>query len=37
MPLLARMVASPLTIDIRHGAVEGLDRLLADGRISAGG
>jgi glycerol-1-phosphate dehydrogenase [NAD(P)+] len=31
------MVPSPLTVDVRRGAVEGLDRLLADGRISAGG
>src|SRR4051812_20904154 len=37
MPLLARMLASPLTVDVRRGAVAGLGRLLADGRISAGG
>lgn len=37
MPLLARMVASPLTVDVRRGAVEGLDRLLAEGGISSGG
>jgi glycerol-1-phosphate dehydrogenase [NAD(P)+] len=37
VPLLARMLASPLAVDIRRGAVAGLGRLLADGRISAGG
>jgi glycerol-1-phosphate dehydrogenase [NAD(P)+] len=37
VPLLARMVASPLTVDIRRGAVAGLGRLLADGGISSGG
>ena len=37
MPLLARMVASPLTVDVRRGAISGLRRLLADGGISAGG
>jgi glycerol-1-phosphate dehydrogenase [NAD(P)+] len=31
------MVASPLTVDIRHGAVDGLARLLAEGGISSGG
>jgi glycerol-1-phosphate dehydrogenase [NAD(P)+] len=31
------MVASPLTVDVRPGAVEGLSRLLADGGISSGG
>ena len=37
MPLLARMVASPLTVDVRRGAISGLRRLLAEGGISAGG
>jgi glycerol-1-phosphate dehydrogenase [NAD(P)+] len=37
MPLLARTVATPLHIDVRHGAVAGLGELLADHRISAGG
>jgi glycerol-1-phosphate dehydrogenase [NAD(P)+] len=37
MPLLARMVASPLVVDVRRGAVSGLARLLADGGISTGG
>jgi len=37
MPLLTRMVATPLAIDIRPGAVESLAPLLADRRISSGG
>ena len=37
MPLLARMLLSPLFIDIRAGAVSGLGELLADRRISAEG
>ena len=37
MPLLARMLLSPLFIDIRAGAVADLGDLLADRRISAGG
>lgn len=37
MPLLARMVESPLTVDIRHGAIDRLAELLSDGRISTGG
>ena len=37
MPLLARVLLSPLVIDIRAGAVSGLGDLLADKRISAGG
>jgi glycerol-1-phosphate dehydrogenase [NAD(P)+] len=37
MPLLTRMVATPLAIDIRPGAVEALGPLLADRRISSGG
>jgi glycerol-1-phosphate dehydrogenase [NAD(P)+] len=37
MPLLARSVQAPLHIDVRRGAVSDLGRILADGRISAGG
>ena len=37
MPLLARMLASPLFVDIRRGAVAGLADLLTERRISAGG
>ena len=37
MPLLARMIASPLTVDVRRGAIAGLRQLLADGGISSGG
>lgn len=37
MPLLTRSVQTPLTIDVRRGAVANLGRLLADGRVSAGG
>jgi glycerol-1-phosphate dehydrogenase [NAD(P)+] len=37
MPLLARMVACPLTVDVRSGAVAALPALLSDGRISAHG
>ena len=37
MPLLARMVACPLHLDVRSGAVAGLGDLLADRRISAHG
>jgi glycerol-1-phosphate dehydrogenase [NAD(P)+] len=37
MPLLARMVAFPLHVEIRSGAVAELPALLRDGRISAGG
>ena len=37
MPLLARMVPAPMTIDIRAGAVDKLAPLLADRRISRGG
>ncbi len=37
MPLLARMLLSPLFIDIRAGAVTGLGDLLSDRRISADG
>jgi glycerol-1-phosphate dehydrogenase [NAD(P)+] len=37
VPLLTRMVATPLAIDIGPGAVEALAPLLADRRISSGG
>lgn len=37
MPLLARTVLAPVTIEISAGAVRGLAPLLADGRISARG
>ena len=37
MPLLTRMVSTPLTIDIGPGAVTALAPLLADRRISSGG
>ena len=37
MPLLARMVAFPLTVDVRSGAVSGIVELLADRRLSPNG
>jgi glycerol-1-phosphate dehydrogenase [NAD(P)+] len=37
VPLLTRMVGTPLTIDIGPGAIAGLAPLLADRRISSGG
>ncbi|MFI1996763.1 iron-containing alcohol dehydrogenase family protein [Actinoplanes sp. NPDC020271] len=37
MPLLVRSVQTPLHIEVRRGAVADLGRILADGRISAGG
>jgi len=37
VPLLTRMVATPLAVDIRPGAVEALGPLLADRRISSEG
>src|SRR3954471_13935112 len=37
MPVLARMLPSPLTLEVRSGAVAALPELLADQRISAGG
>ena len=37
MPLLARMVATPLVVDVRHGAVKDLPVVLADQRISTSG
>jgi glycerol-1-phosphate dehydrogenase [NAD(P)+] len=35
--LLARMIASPLTVDVRRGAVAGLGDLLSDGGFSSRG
>lgn len=37
MPLLARSIQTPLHIVVRRGAVADLGKILADGRISAGG
>ena len=37
MPLLARMLPSPLSIDVRRGAVSSLGTLLADRRIATEG
>lgn len=37
MPLLTRMLASPLFVEIRRGAVDDLSSLLAERRISADG
>lgn len=37
MPVLARTVATPVAIEVRPGALDGLADLLADGRISSGG
>ena len=37
MPLLARMLAAPLVIEVRHGAVAGLGALLKDQRIATEG
>lgn len=37
MPLLARMLAAPLVIDVRPGAIAGLGDLLADWRIATRG
>jgi hypothetical protein len=37
MPLLARMIAAPLFIDVRSGAIAGLGELLADRRIATEG
>jgi glycerol-1-phosphate dehydrogenase [NAD(P)+] len=37
MPLLARMLAAPLVIDVRAGAIGGLGPLLADRRIAVDG
>ena len=37
MPLLARMLAAPLVVDVRPGAVADLGALLADQRIATEG
>ena len=37
MPVLARTIATPVAIEVRRGAIDGLGSLLADGRISGGG
>jgi glycerol-1-phosphate dehydrogenase [NAD(P)+] len=37
VPLLARMIPSPLTVDVRGGAIEALPELLSDQRISGDG
>jgi glycerol-1-phosphate dehydrogenase [NAD(P)+] len=37
MPLLARMLAAPLAVDVRPGAICGLGALLADRRIATSG
>ena len=37
MPLLARMLAAPLVIDVRAGAIAGLAELLSDRKITTGG
>ena len=37
VPLLARAVLAPLTVQVRSGALHGLADVLADSRISAGG
>jgi glycerol-1-phosphate dehydrogenase [NAD(P)+] len=37
MPLLARMLAAPLVIDVRPGAIAGLGALLSDRRIATQG
>lgn len=37
MPLLARMLAAPLVVDVRPGAIGGLGALLADRRIAVDG
>ncbi|NGO71290.1 iron-containing alcohol dehydrogenase family protein [Streptomyces boncukensis] len=37
MPVLTRLIPSPVVVDIRRGALDGLAGLLADQRISANG
>jgi glycerol-1-phosphate dehydrogenase [NAD(P)+] len=37
VPLLARMIATPLTLEVGPGAIARLGRVLADNRISRGG
>lgn len=37
MPVLTRLIPSPVVVDIRAGALDGLADLLADQRISSSG
>jgi glycerol-1-phosphate dehydrogenase [NAD(P)+] len=37
LPILARMITTPVVVDVRHGAIADLAELLADQRISAAG
>ena len=37
MPLLARLLPAPLTVDVRRGAIADLGALLADRRIATEG
>ncbi|MGH3748080.1 MAG: iron-containing alcohol dehydrogenase, partial [Micromonosporaceae bacterium] len=37
MPLLARMVTTPIAIEVRRGAISHIGEILADKRISSGG
>lgn len=37
MPILARMITTPVVVDVRRGAIAGLAGLLADQRISTAG
>ena len=37
MPLLARMLTAPLTVEVRRGAVVRLGELLADSRVATSG
>ncbi|GGR25162.1 iron-containing alcohol dehydrogenase family protein [Streptomyces roseolus] len=37
MPVLTRLIPSPVVVDIRRGALEGLSALMADERISSNG
>jgi glycerol-1-phosphate dehydrogenase [NAD(P)+] len=37
VPLLARMIATPLSLEVGRGAIAGLDRMLASSRISRDG
>ena len=37
MPLLARMLAAPLHVDVRAGALDDVPSLIADGRLSSDG
>ena len=37
MPLLARMLTAPLTVEVRRGAIAQLGMLLADSRVATSG